>query len=174
MGKGAKKSSLKSALSSQQSRLKKKQAAAQALQHAERSKGDGGPGKKKGKAPATLSQSRTTLPFKVTDRILLIGEGNFSFARSLACFPPPSLEFLPPSNITATAYDSEESCFEKYPDAEEIVSSLREKGVEVLFAVDATKLDKCVPLRGRKYDKIVWNFPHVGGQNFYLQGGRSR
>ena len=41
MGKGGKKGSLKAALSSQQSRLKKKQEAAHAAQHAERAKAAG-------------------------------------------------------------------------------------------------------------------------------------
>jgi 25S rRNA (uracil2634-N3)-methyltransferase len=50
----------------------------------------------------------------------------------------------------------------KYPDAQIIVQGLREKGVEVLFDVDATKLEKVSALKGRKWDRIVWNFPHAG------------
>lgn len=161
MGKGGKKGSLKAALSSQQSRLKKKQEAVQAIQHSERTK-NGPPSKGKGKAAAVSAPVRVTVPFSSTDRILLIGEGNFSFARALACSPPSSLQFLPPSNITATAYDTEEECCSKYPEAAEMISSLREKGVKLLFSVDATRLEKCAPLRGTKYNKIVWNFPHAG------------
>lgn len=156
MAKG-KKTSLKTALSSQQSRLKKKQEAALAAQAAEKSKKGPQP-KGKGKAIA----QRSTIPFKPTDRILCIGEGNFSFTRALVCYPPSSLEFMPPSNVTATAYDSEDGCYAKYPDAAEIVAELRDKGVEVVFGVDATKLEKCSPLKGRKWDRIVWNFPHAG------------
>ncbi|TBU34404.1 hypothetical protein BD311DRAFT_682162 [Dichomitus squalens] len=160
MPKGGKKTSLKAALSSQQSRLKKKQEAARAAQHAERAK-SGPQSKGKGKATAP-SQARPTIPFGPTDSILLVGEGNFSFARALVISPPESLQYLPPSNVTATAYDTEEECCSKYPDAAEIIGALREKGVELLFSVDATKLDKCPPLRGRKFDRIVWNFPHAG------------
>lgn len=156
MAKG-KKTSLKTVLSSQQSRLKKKQEAALAAQAAEKSKKGPQP-KGKGKAIA----QRSTIPFKPTDRILCIGEGNFSFTRALVCYPPSSLEFMPPSNVTATAYDSEDGCYAKYPDAAEIVAELRDKGVEVVFGVDATKLEKCSPLKGRKWDRIVWNFPHAG------------
>ena len=162
MAKGGKKESLRAALSSQQSRLKKKQEAAQAIQHAERVAKAGSSGKGKGKAIDAPPLAHITIPFKATDKILLIGEGNFSFARALVCYPPTSLEFLPPPNVTATAYDTEEECCAKYPDAAEIISSLREKVVEVVFSVDATKLEKCTPLRGRKFDRIVWNFPHVG------------
>ncbi|RPD82158.1 hypothetical protein L226DRAFT_17842 [Lentinus tigrinus ALCF2SS1-7] len=162
MGKSGKKGSLKAALSSQQSRLKKKQDAAHAAQHAERAKAAHA-AQGKGKAKATAApNARPTIPLLPTDRILLIGEGNFSFARALLSSPPPSLDFLPPSNITATAYDTEEECCSKYPDAAEIIAFLRDKGVEVLFSVDATKLDRCAPLRGRKFDRIVWNFPHAG------------
>ena len=162
MAKSGKKGSLKAALSSQQSRLKKRQEAAQAIQHAERMAKAGSSGKGKGKAADAPPPARITIPFRATDKILLIGEGNFSFTRALVCSPPASLEFLPPSNVTATAYDTEEECCAKYLDAAEIISSLREKGVEVVFSVDATKLEKCAPLRGRKFDRIVWNFPHAG------------
>lgn len=155
-----KKGSLKSALNSQQSRLKKKQDAAQAAKVAEQ-KGKK-PGLAKGKGKASSLPSRATVPFKPTDVILLIGEGNFSFARALLHNPPPSLQHLPPSNVIATAYDSEEECYMKYPEAEGIVQELRATGAEVLFNVDATKLEKCAPLRNKQFDKIVWNFPHAG------------
>ena len=162
MPKGGKKTSLKAALSSQQSRLKKKQEAVHAAQHAERAKsGPHSKGKGKGKAAAP-SKARPTIPFTPTDKILLIGEGNFSFARALVISPPESLQYLPPSNVTATAYDTEAECCSKYPDAAEIINALREKGVEILFGVDATKLEKHSSLRNRKFDRIVWNFPHAG------------
>jgi 25S rRNA (uracil2634-N3)-methyltransferase len=153
MAKG-KKSSLRSTLQSQQSRLKNKQKAEHAAQVAEQN------GKKKGKGKAP--PPRSTVPFKPTDRILLIGEGNFSFARALTLNIPSSLEDLPPGNVTATAYDAEDDCYVKYPDAQIIVQGLREKGVEVLFNVDATKLEKVSALKGRRWDRIVWNFPHAG------------
>ncbi|KAI0830819.1 hypothetical protein BC628DRAFT_1355741 [Trametes gibbosa] len=156
MAKGSKKSSLKAALASQQSRLKKKQEVAHASQHAERMKASS---QKQGKRKAPL---RPIVPFTSTDNILLIGEGNFSFARALAFDAPRVLEFLPPSNITATAYDCEEDCYTKYPDARGIVAALRDKGVTVAFGVDATKLEKCSALKGRTFDRIVWNFPHAG------------
>ncbi len=163
MPKGGKKNSLKAALSSQQSRLKKKQEAAHAIQQAERARsGPQSKGKGKATAPDSHAQIRPTIPFSSTDTILLIGEGNFSFARALVFSPPETLQFLPPANITATAYDTEEECCSKYPDAAEIIAALRAKGVKLIFSVDATKLDRCPPLRGQKFDKVVWNFPHAG------------
>ena len=143
MGKSSKAGKgLKSALQAQQSRLQKKQQAEKAAQVAEQrnktqKKGGGAiKSKGKGKAPAR----RPTIPFRATDTILLIGEGNFSFARALVVDAPGDLAQLPASNVTATAYDSEEECYAKYPDAEAIVTDLRERGVHVLFGVDATRL----------------------------------
>jgi 25S rRNA (uracil2634-N3)-methyltransferase len=162
MGKG-----LKAALKSQQSRLKEKEKAQKAAKAAElkgrRSTTIAPSAKFKAKEKAPTNQ-KPTIPFSSTDAILLIGEGNFSFARALAFHPPSGsgLEHLPPRNITATAYDSEEECYAKYPEAKDIVESLRERGVEVLFNVDATKLEKTPGFKRRKWDRVVWNFPHAG------------
>ncbi|KAL0951849.1 hypothetical protein HGRIS_008510 [Hohenbuehelia grisea] len=179
---------LKAALKSQQSRFKNKEKQAHAVQAAEqRSKKGGGArkqkpdasvdagpsgsqptdkGKGKGKSSAGAVQrtARPVIPFRATDKILLIGEGNFSFAHALVYDPPSghSLEHLPPVNVTATAYDSERECYLKYPEAEAIVQRLRERGVEVLFGVDGTKLERVSALKGRKWDRILWNFPHAG------------
>ncbi|KAJ7492251.1 hypothetical protein FB451DRAFT_1217591 [Mycena latifolia] len=162
---------LKVALQSQQSRLKQKQKASQAAQMAELKRNSaakgyqkphsGSKGKGKGKE-VVAPPRRPTIPFRATDRILLIGEGNFSFARALVVDPPAELEHLPARNITATAYDTEQACYEKYPDAEEIVRELRAGGIEVLFGIDATQLGKVAAFKGRKWDRIVWNFPHAG------------
>ncbi|GJE86229.1 similar to ATP-binding protein (DUF2431) [Phanerochaete sordida] len=157
----AKKGSLKSALSSQQGRLKKKQEAQQAAQVAEQ-RGTKTPLAKDAKGKAKVTAGPVTVPFKPTDKILLVGEGNFSFARALVCEPPPALEFLPGSSVVATAYDTEAECFEKYPEAKAFVEEIRAKGAEVFFGVDATKLEKVPSLRNRQFDKIVWNFPHAG------------
>ncbi len=152
-----KKSSLKGALLSQQSRLKKRQEAEKAAKVSDQKSKRGSQANGKGKTPL-----RPTIPFKSTDKILLVGEGNLSFARALIVDPPSALQYLPSENITATAYDSQEECFAKYPEAENIVEQLKVKGVTVVFGVDATKLEKCQVLKNRKYDKIMWNFPHAG------------
>ena len=149
-----KKTSLKEALSSIQARLKKKEkdAAAQAfIQKAKRVATNG-----------IAKPRRSTIPFKSTDKILLIGEGNFSFSVALLQHPPLPLEHLPPANITATTYDTEDECYIKYSEAQQYVRVLRENGAHVLFGVDATKLEKTPSLKGRTFDRIVWNFPHAG------------
>jgi len=100
------------------------------------------------------------VPFSATDRVLLIGEGDFSFARALV--RDEKLGIVP-ANVIATTLDQENELKEKYPETLEAnVEELKQKGVFVLCNVDATKLEACKALRGRTFDKIVWNFPHVG------------
>jgi 25S rRNA (uracil2634-N3)-methyltransferase len=148
----SKKASLRAALSSAQARLKMKKQVEDAAMH------------ERAKSATTKGQNlrRSTIPFKALDNILLVGEGNFSFAVALLQHPPTPLDNLPPANITATAFDTEEECYTKYPDAEQNVRVLREKGAHVLFGVDATTLEKTSALKRRVFDRIVWNFPHAG------------
>ncbi|KIY73396.1 hypothetical protein CYLTODRAFT_417072 [Cylindrobasidium torrendii FP15055 ss-10] len=161
---GKSKNNLKAALQSQQSRQKNKDQATRVEKiieaQAKAKKLSQSQGKAKGRKQ---QQPRLVVPFSATDTILLVGEGNFSFTRALVFDPPtPELAHLPPGNVTATAYDSEEECYSKYPESQEIVSSLRERGVHVLFDVDATKLEITPGIKGRQWDKLVWNFPHAG------------
>ena len=118
--------------------------------------------KSKGKRPTGSIANSITIPLKASDTILLVGEGNFSFARALFSSGYEGLLHLPPSNVMATAYDSEDACYEKYPDAREIVQELRDMGVGVLFDVDARRLENRKELKKRKWQRIVWNFPHAG------------
>lgn len=164
MGKSTK--NLKAALKSQQSRLKTNQQrlhASQVVEHKMRMQVQRSSTSLKGKAKQTSIHPprRPTIPFKSTDTVLLIGEGNFSFARALIQSPALELGLLP-NNITATAYDSEQQCYEKYPEAKLIVSDLRSSGMEILFSVDGTCLEKNSSLKGRRWDRVVWNFPHAG------------
>ncbi|OCF34229.1 hypothetical protein I317_02439 [Kwoniella heveanensis CBS 569] len=100
-----------------------------------------------------------TNPFDRADTILLLGEGNFSFSHSLL-LPPHN---IPPYQILATAYDSQDVTYKKYPDAQRFVETLRERGARVEFGVDAGALEKCKAVgKGRKWSKVVFNFPHVG------------
>jgi len=108
----------------------------------------------------TTQQQRTPFPFKPTDRILLVGEGNFSFA--LALSNHSELRHMPATNLTATTYDSEETCLHKYPDAGDILHELRRKGVNTVFEVDGVSLQSCPALKHKTWDRIVWNFPHTG------------
>jgi 25S rRNA (uracil2634-N3)-methyltransferase len=96
-------------------------------------------------------------PYNEHDTILLVGEANFSFAKCLA------LEVLNRGDtITATTLDSCTKMTEKYEDAQQNIKDLEEAGATVLFEVDATKLNKIKSLKGKRFSKIVFNFPHAG------------
>ncbi|KAI9445400.1 hypothetical protein H4582DRAFT_1915260, partial [Lactarius indigo] len=88
-----------------------------------------------------LQRSRSTIPFKSSDKILLIGEGDFSFRQHIVS-----------TNITATAYDTEDECYIKYSEAQQYVRVLRANGAQ----------EKTSALKGKTFDRIVWNFPHAG------------
>ncbi|KAI9346205.1 hypothetical protein BDR26DRAFT_856034 [Obelidium mucronatum] len=64
--------------------------------------------------------------------------------------------------MTATSYDTEEVVREKYPDAQSHITPLVESGVKVIHGVDAANLNKTKALKGKTFDVIVFNFPHVG------------
>ncbi|XP_011881909.1 PREDICTED: ferredoxin-fold anticodon-binding domain-containing protein 1-like [Vollenhovia emeryi] len=90
--------------------------------------------------------------FNERDSVLLVGEGNFSFAAALS-----RQNFN--VELVATCYES--AC---QGAAERNVDYLRANGIRVLFDVDATKLEECPSLKSRQFDKIIFNFPHVGGK----------
>ena len=104
-----------------------------------------------------------TIPFEPTNRILLVGEGDFSFSSALltthAC-----------TSLIATAFDPEPTVISKYPQAASHISALTSvEGCKVLYGIDATKIGKGGVGSGGKatkkggFDRIVFNFPHVGG-----------
>jgi 25S rRNA (uracil2634-N3)-methyltransferase len=128
------------------------------------------------KAPVQASQ-KPRIPFGEYDHILLVGEGDFSFTRSIAiehgC-----------ANVTGTSYDAESEVHEKYPTFENVQSELSELAppVPLHHGIDATKLSSYKQLRckreednepdvdeeeegptGEGWDTIAFMFPHTGG-----------
>ena len=104
--------------------------------------------------------SGTTISFEAEDRILLVGEGDFSFAKSI-------VEHHRCCDVTATCLDSKDDLYVKYkPQAEENIQYLEGESQTVLYNVDATKLDSIKSLKSsERFDKIIFNFPHIGGKS---------
>ncbi|KAI4260113.1 MAG: hypothetical protein L6R42_004221 [Xanthoria sp. 1 TBL-2021] len=109
------------------------------------------------------------VPFDNPNRILLVGEGDFSFAHSL--YTSHHCQ-----NVIATCFDSAKILAEKYPQSTGYIQELEDAACEdetinikILYGVDATKLGKGGLGSGGKevkkgeFDRIVFNFPHVGG-----------
>ncbi|NXS33418.1 FDXA1 protein, partial [Pomatostomus ruficeps] len=86
-------------------------------------------------------------------RVLLLGEGNFSFAASLCGAPG--------TQVVATCYESEEEAAGRGGAARSI-RRLRDSGAEVVFSVDCAKLKEHFPPGEREFDRVYFNFPHCG------------
>ncbi|KAG7664095.1 uncharacterized protein J8A68_002349 [[Candida] subhashii] len=119
------------------------------------------------------AQQKGLIPFSQDDRVLLIGEGDFSFAKCLI-----SQGFLLPQNLIATSYDSLEVLEAKYPTIQTNLTELAEEGVKIIHEVDATNLITSLKLPskqrkksknlvelfpgGHKLNYVMFNFPHTG------------
>ncbi|KAA3467248.1 heavy metal-associated isoprenylated plant protein 41-like [Gossypium australe] len=89
-------------------------------------------------------------------QILLVGEGDFSFSLSLAN------AFASASNICASSLDSYDILMKKYKNASSNLENLEKLGACLLHEVDATKMKHHPDLANRKFDRIIFNFPHAG------------
>jgi len=90
-----------------------------------------------------------------TDRILLVDEGNFTFARALC----QTLGEAP--GLLATATESQAELESLHPEAAERRQELEKKfGATTLVGVDPTRLHKVTEFK-HSFHKIVWLFPHI-------------
>jgi len=90
-------------------------------------------------------------------KILLVGEGNFSFAKALC----EKLGNQP--GVIATTFDSKEVCAKKYEDAKANKLDIRKMNGEILHNVDARNLlGTHDGLFKQAFDRIIFNFPHLG------------
>ncbi|KAL6283158.1 hypothetical protein ACE6H2_014087 [Prunus campanulata] len=94
------------------------------------------------------------------EKILLVGEGDFSFAVCLA------RAFRSAVNMVATSLDSRESLMLKYSEAMSNVKELEARGCIILHEVDVHSMSRHPLLISVRFDRIIYNFPHAG----YLHG----
>ncbi|XP_057765396.1 heavy metal-associated isoprenylated plant protein 41-like [Salvia miltiorrhiza] len=88
--------------------------------------------------------------------ILLVGEGDFSFSLCLG------KTFGSATNIVATSLDSYDVLLNNYKYALANLVILGILGASVLHGVDATQMMTHPELRCKKFDRIIYNFPHAG------------
>jgi len=148
-------------------------------------------GKPKKNAPETskIKKKKITKKQMYTPemKILLVGEGNFSFARALIRKwekQRPKVQEDAEVNeeefvgfkMVATCYDSKEALTTKYPDVNDIVREIKAYGASVHAGIDATRLldskrvvkslsEICEFDREESdfgFDRVIFNFPHLG------------
>ncbi|XP_052372070.1 ferredoxin-fold anticodon-binding domain-containing protein 1 [Oncorhynchus keta] len=112
------------------------------------------------------------------EAVLLVGEGNFSFSAALSRIVATETNDITSGTdditretdniaggrglrITATCLQTKEEALRHRGSAHNI-HTITHSGGEVLFEVDCTRLSDCVCLRGRQFDRVIFNFPHCG------------
>lgn len=113
--------------------------------------------KTKGAANKKLSdrEKKNTGLYDKTDRILLVDEGNFSFARALC----GSLKGNA-GGVLATATEGKAELIAAYPEAAKVRKEIEAQGGTTLLGVDPTRLHKVSEFKAA-FHKIVWLFPHI-------------
>lgn len=91
--------------------------------------------------------------------ILICGDGDLSFGARLS---ERLRDSRPNVNIIASVLESERSHNQTFRDSEKNIRIIRESGNEVVFGVDATRLDTYFP--NQYFNRIQWNFPHWRGK----------
>ncbi len=94
-------------------------------------------------------------PWQALGDVLLVGEGNLSFAKSLLKIPTAHITYM-----IATTFESEKNL----PDgAAENAQNLKCCSAKIMHNVDATHLEKY--FGSEKFDTIIFQFPNVGSRD---------
>mmetsp|Transcript_6470 Transcript_6470/g.12174 ORF Transcript_6470/g.12174 Transcript_6470/m.12174 type:complete len:436 (+) Transcript_6470:5-1312(+) len=100
---------------------------------------------------------------RVEGTILIVGDGDFSFTRGLIRSRPRRNG----SGILATSYDHGIAVAEKYPNAAGIIREIEKCKAVVMHGIDCRRLHEG-KLAGRKFSRIIFNFPHSGQQRVHI------
>lgn len=106
-----------------------------------------------GQTVKAFSQMRLGLWCHLGD-VLLVGEGNLSFAKSLLNLPASQI-----THMTATTYEKPGVLKD---DTVKNAKALRQRDAVVMHGIDAAKLDGV--FHREKFDTIVFQFPNVGSR----------
>ncbi|KAH3670320.1 hypothetical protein WICMUC_004889 [Wickerhamomyces mucosus] len=116
-----------------------------------------------------INETKAFVPFEKDEYIMLIGEGDFSFALSIV-----KEGLIDPKHLVITSFDnSVKELTLKYPNTfpkyhHELTEIFK---VKIFFKIDATNLTKTLKVTGKnitavlgvpKLDYIIFNFPHTG------------
>lgn len=113
-----------------------------------------------------------SLELAPSSRVLVLGDGDMSFGRSLAereraagrltkAWPSDAkLAEEQGVQLLVTVYNDKETTWQRHPRAAENHMTIHEHGGRVLYGVDARRLGDS--LGERQFDSIVFNFPHPG------------
>ncbi|CAA7062626.1 unnamed protein product [Microthlaspi erraticum] len=90
-------------------------------------------------------------------KILLVGEGDFSFSLSLA------RAFGSATNLTATTLDTHGELERKYKNGKANAEELVRMGCSVVYGVNVHSMTTNPSLgHSATYDRVIFNFPHAG------------
>lgn len=124
-----------------------------------------------------LDEKKVLVPFDKKDRILIVGDGDFSYTLSIV-----KKKLIKAKNVIATSFDTLDELHSKYPDTvDATLQELRELGVtKVYHGIDGTRLAETLGvnirskrqgdgsgksievLGGLTVNSIIFNFPHIG------------
>ncbi|KAL6999073.1 25S rRNA (uracil2634-N3)-methyltransferase [Sarracenia purpurea var. burkii] len=113
-------------------------------------------------------EEKRIMHYSSSHKILLVGEGDFSFAACLAT------AFGSAANIIATSLDSKELLSLKHPSAVANLEQLKRLGDIVLHEVDVRTMTQDTRLSSKIFDRIVFNFPHAGFDDGYREHSARR
>ncbi|KAI3456766.1 hypothetical protein Pfo_013429 [Paulownia fortunei] len=108
------------------------------------------------KSIVVVGEGRWIKHYSSRHRILLVGEGDFSFSASLA------VAFGLAYNMIATSLDSKAFLKKNYQYAPINIEELRSRECKVMHGIDATKMANHALLGQLKFDRIIFNFPFAG------------
>ncbi|XP_039119346.1 uncharacterized protein LOC120255613 [Dioscorea cayenensis subsp. rotundata] len=100
-------------------------------------------------------EERFITHYTSSQRILLVGEGDFSFSLCLA------RAFGSANNMVATSLDSQATLLKNYKLAEVHLQKLKELNCLVLHEIDVKTMHEHDVLKDMKFDRIIYNFPHA-------------